>query len=66
MNAKPSISSPAVPENEASGFATPSQQTARTIGSEELLMGAKELLIRHGEDTYKLRVTQTGKLILQK
>ena len=44
----------------------PTHEATRTITSEELLQGARELLIRHGEDVYRLRVTRNGKLILQK
>lgn len=38
----------------------------RTIRSEELLQGQVEVLIAHGNDTYRLRLTRSGKLILQK
>jgi hemin uptake protein HemP len=38
----------------------------RTIPSEQLLAGDRELLIQHGGDTYRLTVTRTGKLILHK
>jgi hemin uptake protein HemP len=38
----------------------------REISSEELLRGAKEIWIRHGEEMYRLRLTRSGKLILQK
>lgn len=31
-----------------------------------LLRGSRELLIRHGNQTYRLRITATGKLILTK
>ena len=34
--------------------------------SEELLHGQKEVLIHHGEETYRLRLTRAGKLILYK
>lgn len=44
----------------------PAPEAARTISSEELLQGSRELSIRHGEDIYRLRVTRNGKLILQK
>ena len=36
------------------------------IRSEELLQGQVELLITHGSETYRLRRTRSGKLILQK
>ena len=44
---------------------TPSD-VPRTVRSDELLRGARELLIRHGEELYRLRLTRNGKLILQK
>jgi len=34
--------------------------------SEDLLAGGEEALIRHREETYRLRKTWTGKLILTK
>ncbi|QDT29047.1 hypothetical protein Pan153_45130 [Gimesia panareensis] len=36
------------------------------ISSEEILKGKQEVLIQHGETTYRLRITQNGKLILCK
>ena len=36
------------------------------ISSEQLLRGRQEILIRHGEELYRLRLTRNGKLILQK
>ena len=36
------------------------------IRSEDLLHGQVEVLIEHGTETYRLRVTRSGKLILQK
>ena len=38
----------------------------RVLQSEELLQGAREILIAHGEETYRLRLTRNGKLILHK
>lgn len=38
----------------------------REMTSTDLLNGAKEILIRHGSDTYRLRLTRNGKLILHK
>jgi hemin uptake protein HemP len=43
---------------------TPS--TLRSIRSEDLLQGAREVLIQHGQETYRLRMTKAGKLILNK
>ena len=34
--------------------------------SDELLQGQHEVLIRHGAETYRLRLTRQGKLILHK
>lgn len=38
----------------------------RVYESAELLQGAKEVLIRHAGELYRLRLTRNGKLILQK
>lgn len=40
--------------------------TFRVIRSEEILGGQTEILIRHGSDIYRLRLTRSGKLILTK
>ena len=37
-----------------------------TVDRAILMAGRRELLIRHGDDTYRLRLTTTGKLILTK
>ncbi|HEV3344961.1 MAG TPA: hemin uptake protein HemP [Pirellulales bacterium] len=38
----------------------------RLLRSEELLQGQVEVLIEHGAEVYRLRLTRSGKLILQK
>lgn len=38
----------------------------RTLDSRDLLQGAKEILISHHGETYRLRETRNGKLILGK
>jgi hemin uptake protein HemP len=38
----------------------------RSISFETLAQGAKEVLIRHAGQTYRLRLTKNGKLILNK
>lgn len=38
----------------------------RTIESQDLLAGARELVIRHEQATYHLRLTGSNKLILTK
>jgi hemin uptake protein HemP len=40
--------------------------TPRSVRSEDLLQGAKEVLIQHGQEIYRLRLTKAGKLILNK
>ena len=45
---------------------TSAKRTAREVDSCELLRGENELLIRHGDELYRLRLTRNGKLILQK
>jgi hemin uptake protein HemP len=38
----------------------------RTMESAVLLQGAREVLILHGKDTYRLKLTGSNKLILTK
>ncbi len=38
----------------------------RAVESADLLQGGRELLIRHGTATYRLRITASKKLILTK
>lgn len=38
----------------------------RIVTSEALLQGGREVIIRHGGDDYRLRLTRVGKLILNK
>jgi hemin uptake protein HemP len=41
--------------------------TPREVRIEELLLhGERELLIRHGEELYHLRITKNGRLLLTK
>ncbi len=42
------------------------KRTVREVASSELLLGENELLIRHGDELYRLKLTRNGKLILQK
>lgn len=44
----------------------PEKQQVREVSSEELLRGQTELLIRHGEELYRLKLTRNQKLILHK
>lgn len=38
----------------------------RSVESADLLQGDRELLIRHGDSIYRLRVTDSEKLVLTK
>lgn len=40
--------------------------TENHIDSRELFTGTREIIIAHGEDTYRLRLTAQNKLILTK
>lgn len=44
----------------------PRRSERTSVRSEELFRGAQELVIVHGNEEYRLRVTKTGKLILTK
>ncbi len=44
----------------------PLPASAREITSQELMQGKREIVIRHGEEAYRLSVTRSGKLILRK
>ena len=38
----------------------------REVNSQELMQGTREIIIRHGEEAYRLSVPRSGKLILRK
>jgi hemin uptake protein HemP len=44
----------------------PAVQTVRTIESAEIFRGQNEIVIRHEDFTYRLKITRQGKLILNK
>jgi len=44
--------------------ATPVRSQPRRIRSEDILRGAREIVIEHDGRQYQLRITQNGKLIL--
>ena len=44
----------------------PDPEPPPVVKSEDLLRGRKVLVIRHGGEEYRLRLTRTGKLILTK
>lgn len=53
---------PADPESQK----PPAPDSRRLISSDEILAGSEEVLIVHEGQTYRLRVTRSGKLILHK
>lgn len=55
-----------LPVREESATALRSPSPLREIDSSSLLQGENEILIRHGDEVYRLRLTKNGKLILQK
>jgi hemin uptake protein HemP len=53
--------------NAAAGSeAADSRPAPREVRLEDLLRGDRELLIRHGEEVYHLRITKNGRLLLTK
>ncbi|MHB0806932.1 hemin uptake protein HemP [Stutzerimonas nitrititolerans] len=56
----------AVPETEGSGRSDSAAAPRRTVLSEQLLKGARELVILHDGCEYVLRLTRQNKLILTK
>jgi hemin uptake protein HemP len=40
--------------------------TAARIASDQLMRGQREIIIQHGREEYRLRITAAGKLILTK
>ena len=59
---KPPDAAPASP----AGCATKTTRAKREITSVELFAGGREIHIRHADETYTLRQTSKGKLILTK
>lgn len=47
-------------------FMSMASKMPRTISSLDILGGEKTVIIRHGQDNYRLQVTAAGKLILTK
>ena len=52
--------------NTSSRLPSDESGTLPQIDSAELMRGRRELLIRHGQSTYRLRLTMSDKLILPK
>jgi hemin uptake protein HemP len=54
------------PSDPSSPPAADNASAPRIVSSEELLAGGRELLIQHGAERYRLRLTASNKLILVK
>ncbi len=54
------------PLSEAQACGPSAKRTVHEVVSSELLRGENEMLIRHGDELYRLKLTRNGKLILQK
>ncbi len=63
MTETPPIQSP---NSLHAGSIPPLQPEARLLHSVELFAGHREVLIAHGQDVYRLRLTRSNKLILHK
>jgi hemin uptake protein HemP len=46
--------------------AAPKPLEPRVLSSRDLLAGAREVIIQHGQEQYRLRLTSSNKLILVK
>ncbi len=52
--------------NEMGKQGSMSNRTVRSIPVQDLLQGRKEVIIKHGQEEYRLRMTSNAKLILTK
>ncbi|MGH7130211.1 MAG: hemin uptake protein HemP [Planctomycetaceae bacterium] len=66
MNATQSDSQTSTSSGETHACGGERPDSPKQITSNDLLGGAHEILIRHGDELYRLRVTRNGKLILHK
>ena len=57
---------PSAGESVSRGALPPATTTVRSVTSEELFQGQREILIQHAGETYRLRLTRNDKLILNK
>lgn len=55
-----------LPQADASKSNVSKTAASRSISSSSLLEGAKEILIQHADQIYRLRETRSGKLIMHK
>jgi hemin uptake protein HemP len=66
VTSNPRPSDSAISPGDDSQPAVGDPQSQRLVDSAQLLQGEQELLIRHGNEVYRLRLTRSGKLILHK
>ncbi|HUQ69934.1 MAG TPA: hemin uptake protein HemP [Planctomycetaceae bacterium] len=64
-NQQPDAADDCLPHQTGEHSSTPASPVP-SVNSAELLRGHRELLIQHDGETYRLRLTKTGKLILNK
>lgn len=55
-----------LPPDELQPSPLPASGEVREIDSRQLFLGEKTIVIRHGEEVYRLLVTRHNRLILQK
>ncbi len=60
------MTSPKTPEHRSDSSSSRPASETRVVPSDDILQGSREVLIRHAEEVYRLRVTRSGKLILHK
>jgi hemin uptake protein HemP len=65
MSCEPNAAPVPTPADDAK-LPPPPAKEHPTLSSSDLLQGHREILIRHGDETYRLRLTRNGKLILHK
>jgi len=65
MTEQPTPSEP-TPTDQPSPASPAPGEPARLLRSEDLLQGAREVWIEHGNERYRLRLTASGKLYLTK
>jgi hemin uptake protein HemP len=61
---KPDFSDGVLPQKD--GAAPPAALPPLVLTSEEVFQGRREILIEHGGEMYRLRITSRGRLILTK
>jgi hemin uptake protein HemP len=66
MDDDPEVTPNQPPQTNAGAQPSASPTSPRSVRSIDLLQGGREVLIQHNEDTYRLRLTRNGKLILVK